>query len=377
MPLKAIAESVGDRFVFDGALCRMEFASELESVCERVFPSARLRQAGAHRSGPDAVRTATWGEFLGDIGFRDEAFVARNVAWWQEVIRVRDISFVVADFAPCALLAARGMGIPAVASGVGYYCPPPELLGFPILMPEHSTRLYDEREMVDIVNRATRSLGVPQIDRLPAVYSSNDQIGSSLAMLDPYDGMRSAPLLPPVADMPSRASSGDGEEIFVYFSTTERNEPALMEAIENLGAPTRVFIPGLEAAAADRLTAKGVIVERQPVPADAIVRRSRVMLNAAQHGTLCLGLGGGIAQVCFPQHLEQAFHGRRAEAAGVALVVDRSRRTSVAEVRSLVRKVYDDEDIGARARALAATLRPLLARDVKGELRRRILAAAA
>lgn len=371
--LKTVAEALDDRFVFDAALCRMEHAAELEPVCELVFPGGALRPRDAHRRGPGAIHTATWGEFLGDLGFRDEAFLTRQIAWWQEVIRCRRIALVVGDFAPCALMAARSLGVPAVAIGVGYSCPPPDMAEFPIFMPEHAERLYDERDIVAIVNRAAMPLGVPEIDRLPAVYASDDQLARTLPMLDPYDGLRTRPLLPPVADLPTAPSDGSGEEIFVYFSTTERDNPALMEALEDLGAPTRAFIPGLDAAGAARLAACGVVVEAAPVPVDLIARRTRLLLSAGQHGILCLGLGAGLPQVATPQHLEQGYHARRAAEAGVMRVVSRDERSAEA-VRAAVRRAYAQPPAAARARALAAELRPRLARDPRVDIRARTLA---
>ncbi|WP_020185968.1 hypothetical protein [Methylopila sp. 73B] len=371
--LKTVAEALGDRFVFDAALCRMEHAAELEPVCELVFPGGALRPRDAHRRGPGAVHTATWGEFLGDLGFRDEAFLTRQIAWWQEVIRCRRIALVVGDFAPCALMAARSLGVPAVAIGVGYSCPPPDMPAFPIFMPEHAERLYDERDIVAAVNRAATPLGVPEIDRLPAVYASDDQLARTLPMLDPYDGLRTRPLLPPVADLPTAPSDGSGEEIFVYFSTTERDDPALMEALEDLGAPTRAFIPGLDAAVAGRLAARGVTVEAAPVPVDAIARRTRLLLSAGQHGILCLGLGAGLPQVAAPQHLEQGYHARRAAEAGVMKVVSRDERSAEA-FRAAVRSAYAQPVAAARARALAADLRPRLACDPRVDIRARVLA---
>ncbi len=372
--LRTVAEALGDRFVFDAALCRMEYASELEASCEAVYPAAYLYYREEQRRLRGGAKAATWGEFLGDVGFRDEAFLKRQIAWWQEVIRVRGISLVVGDFAPCALMAARGLGVPAVAIGVGYSCPPPEMAEFPVFLPNHATLIYDEAETVAIVNRAATPLGVPEIDRLPAVYACDDQLARTLPMLDPYDGRRTRELLPPVADLPARISAGHGDEIFVYFSTSERDSPALMEAVEDLGAPTRMFMPGVSDELAVRFTAKGVMLERAPVPVDEIARRTRLMLNASQHGILCLGLGAGLPQVSVPQHLEQLFHARRAEAAGVLRVATREERGEPGAFRAAVRAALDDEAMAARARTLAEELRPLLIRDARALIRQRILA---
>ena len=69
---------------------------------------------------------------------------------------------------------------------------------------------------------------------------------------------------------------------------------------------------------AEDLTRRGVHVERSPVPVDLIARRSRLMVNAAQHGTLCLGLAAGLPQVSVPQDLEKQYHAEAAELLGAS-----------------------------------------------------------
>src|SRR5690606_14584547 len=117
------------------------------------------------------------------------------------VMRDRDISLVVADFAPCALLAARGLGIASIAVGTGYSVPPPGMASFPVLLPRYSIRIYDEAEIVELVNPVVAEFGVPRLERLPEVYASSDQFAFTLDILDPYSATRSQPLLPPVADV--------------------------------------------------------------------------------------------------------------------------------------------------------------------------------
>lgn len=373
LTLKTVAEALGGRFAFDAALCRMEHASEIEPLCAAVYQCASLWQRDEPRR--TGVGCATWGEFLGDIGFLDRELLAEQIGWWRDVMRVRRTSVVVADFAPCALLAARSLGVPSICIGVGYGCPPPGMAEFPVLIPDYPVRIYDETEMVAAVNAAGRPLGVPEIARLPEVYGCDDQLACTFAMLDPYSESRLDDLLPPATELAGSRSDGSGDEIFIYFSTTERDEPALMEAIENLGAPTRLFMPEINYELTSRLSARGVIVERAPVPPDEIVRRSRLILHAGQHGTLSLALAAGLPQIVVPQQLEQLFHARRAEVAGVLKIAMRKDR-EVASFRRIVREVLADDEIGRKARALSQTLRSELEVDARERIRRRILAVA-
>lgn len=358
--LRSAAQALQNKFVFDAALCRLEYASEISSYCEAVYQGAYLPYDATPRSGPDSVRTATWGEFMGDIGFRDPTFLATQIGWWRETMRTRRISLVVADYAPCALLAARSWGIPCVGIGTGYGLPPPSLKQFPILLPEYETKLYDEREMVDAVNQAGGPLGVPHIEHLPQVYQCDEQLHRSFPMLDPYWEHRTAAPVPPVADF-AKSVAQDGDEVFIYFSTTERDCAPLMDAIAALDTPARMFMPNIDDALAARLSAAGVIIERQPVAVDDIARRTRLLLNGGQHGIISLGLAAGLPQVCFPQHLEQLYSARQVEGANAGVTMGRTATT--ADILAAVNAAYHDEGLTQNARLAAGQVRPLLAQD--------------
>ncbi len=358
--LKSAARSLQDRFVFDAALCRLEYASEIAPYCEAVYQGTYLPYDASLRSGPGSVRTATWGEFMGDLGFRDYQFLATQIGWWRETMRTRCISLVIGDYAPCALLAARSWGIPCVGIGTGYGLPPPGLKQFPVLLPEYDTKLYDEQEMVDAINRAGASLGVPQIEHLPQVYECNAQLHRSFPMLDPYWEHRTAAPVPPVADF-AKCVAQDGDEIFVYFSTTERESEPLMDAIAALDAPVRMFMPNIDDALAARLSAAGVMIERQPVAVDDIARRSRLLLNGGQHGIISLGLAAGLPQVCFPQHLEQLYSARQVENASAGVTIGRTAQRD--EILAAIEAAYHDDTLKQNARQAAAQVRPLLGQD--------------
>ena len=214
--------------------------------------------------------------------------------------------------------------------------------------------------------------GIPKLQRLPEVYAASDQLVFSLDMLDPYIKWRTQPALPPIIGGTVEPAPG-GDEIFIYFSTTEKSDPGLMEAIGSLGAPVRAFIPGIDDKAADDLTRRGVIVERSAVPVDLIAKRSRLMINAAQHGTLCLGLGAGLPQVAVPQQREQVYNAEAAERRGVLVNVEKRDRDAE-RFRSIVLDAYEDAGMARRAADLAEELRPHFQQNQRKLIRRRIAA---
>jgi UDP:flavonoid glycosyltransferase YjiC (YdhE family) len=216
----------------------------------------------------------------------------------------------------------------------------------------------------------TPEFGIPKLERLSEVYASTDQLVFTLEMLDPYTAWRSQPLLPPIMGGTVEPTVG-GDEIFVYFSTTEKADPGLMEAIGNLGAPVRAFIAGIEDAAAEELARRGVQVERSPVPVDLIAKRSRLMVNAGQHGTLCLGLAAGLPQVAAPQDLEKQYNAEAAAREGVLTIVDKADRDAE-RFRSIVLDAYEDAAMARNARDLADALQPQFQENQRKLIRRRL-----
>jgi UDP:flavonoid glycosyltransferase YjiC (YdhE family) len=369
--LRTVAEAVRDRFTFDAALCNLTHGGELANLCNPV-QGPRLPFSDGYRKSLGNPRRATWGEFLGDFGFRRPEILQESIGWWQKVMRECDISIVIADCAPCALMAAQGLGIPSVTIGTGYLTPPPNMETFPVLLPRYSTRIYDEAEIVDTINSVIPEFGVPKLERLSEVYACSDQLVFSLEMLDPYTEWRTRPLLPPVIGGTAEPIPG-GDEIFIYFSTTEKSDPALMEAIGNLRVPVRLFMLGIDDTAAERFTRQGVQVERSPLPVDLLVKRTRLMVNAAQHGTLCICLAAGLPQVSVPQQLEQQYSAEAAESRGVLRLMDKA-EIDVDRFRSIVLDAYEDAAMARRARDLADDLRPHFQANQRKLIRRRIAA---
>lgn len=370
--LKAVAEAVSDRFTFDAALCRLDFADELSQFCQPV-QGPLLPRLNQHRIAQGNPPMSTWGEFMGDIGFRDTLILQERFTWWQSVMRDCDISLLIAANAPCALMAARGLGIPSVAVGTGYFLPPANMATFPILLPQNSVRIHDEAEIVGTVNSVARDFNIPELASLPEVYAATDQLAFTLEMLDPYTEWRNQPLLAPIIGGEVERASG-GDEIFVYFSTREASDDGLAAALENLGVPVRAFCPGLEEEELTALARKGVMVERAPVPIDLIAKRSRLLVHAGQHGILCAGLAAGLPQVTVPDQAERLYNSEAAAARGVSAILRKPER-SAEVLRKTILDAYENVSMARNAKDVAADLAPVFQESRRKLIRRRLAAA--
>jgi UDP:flavonoid glycosyltransferase YjiC (YdhE family) len=365
-----MAEALGPSHHYEAALVRMDHAGELSGLCSDIYPSAGLYRHAGPRKAMGSPGAATWADFLGDLGFAFPERLQLQFDWWVEVLRTRRIDLVIADFAPISMLAARALGIPSVCVGTGYSTPPPGMASFPILLPEYTTLVHDEADLLANTNAVLSRLAGQPLEAFSEVYRATVSLPRTIPLLDPYNGLRSARPLPPLNNALSVGADG-GDEIFVYFSTAETAHEPVVEALCGINLPMRAYLPGAEAALLARLAQSGVAVETAPLSVEQIASRSRLTLNAGQHGSLCVALALGIPQLSFPQHLEHLYHARRARDLGVAEIVPH-RSWGAEQIIAATRAIYADDERAARARALATTLAPDLFGDIAQLVRDRV-----
>lgn len=367
-----LARAFGPGAAFLAGLGRMEHADELAAVGAECFRGVRLAFAPDGQHGDSS---GSWGQFLAAIGLADEALLGRQIGWWQRLILSRAVDLVVADHAPVVLLAvrglqARGIAVRSLSTGNHFTVPHWRRPAFPALFPEYTRRPHDEDALLAGVNRAGAAHGVPALPGLPGLYRADMTLVWALPGMDPDEALREGPPVSMLGrDLPL---AGGGDEVFVYFSTTELRVPAVMEALKALPLPRRGYLPGATAAQRAELAAAGMIVEPAPLPQAAIVERSRMILAAGQHGTVMMALAAGLPQVALPQHLEQRSHAEAAARMGTARVLRAAQRRDPQAIIDACLAVHADGAMAGRAQAVARGLRPALPADPAAALRARI-----
>ena len=147
--LKVFAEALGPSFTYDAALTRLDHASDLAPLCDQVFRGASLRPRPALMAARAGRPIGNWAEWLAVLGFASQEFLATQIEWWVRTIQARCSGLVVAEFAPCAMLAARALSVPVISIGQGHSTPPAGMAAYPA---EHGPQsvLYDERALTSV-----------------------------------------------------------------------------------------------------------------------------------------------------------------------------------------------------------------------------------
>ncbi len=365
--LRSIAEALGSAFSFDGCYYLEQPLEVLEPVCDAVFrcPGMIVRK----RPKPDWAdeRNWSWANFLASCALDRPDVLAQAMLWWRSVIISRKIDLVVSDYAPRAMLAARTLGVPVAVTGTSYSVPPDGLAHFPALMSRDAATFADEERLMASINAVCTIRGMEPLRHLPDMYDCAVKLPRGLNSLDPYEGIRTEPLLPRPSTY-GREMAGSGNEIFVYLSHIAADPSFMLDALTELGAPVRAYIPWLDAERTAGLRAKGILVEDNPLESDDIARRSRLMVLYGQPATMTLGLAAGLPQMAFPQHFEQLFHAERASRTGAVRYVTRDSLTRESFVTT-IREAYGDSGMLAAARRIAPAVRAEMTVDVPDMIR--------
>lgn len=374
--LACVARAIGPHAAILAALSSAKYAHELGLPALHVLPCPALAARSESGIAGDLLTgNATFACFLAACGLAHADSLRRSLDFWRATIVDRNVSVLVADYAPLALWAARGLAaegweIRTICTGTGYGVPPAQLPRFGQLLPGRTHIVHPEDQTLALLNQTAADLGLPQLPGLAALYQADLTLAATFRDIDPYRHIRrDVDRMPPMVTASNTLSAG--EEVFVYLSTAEMERPALIDALESLPLPRRGYLPGATKATKTRLRTSGMIVEDAPVSPDLIAARSRLILHAAQHGTLCMAALAGLPQLALPGHQEQWVHALAAREAGLLETLS-GRDLSSAEIAEKVITVHADPNRRLRAHDLARDLRSGFPTDPMADLAARL-----
>ena len=139
-------------------------------------------------NGPPTLSSVSWADILADLGLRDAHAIRLVITGWEQLLSQFTPAIVVCETAPGLALAAQGR-VPSMLVGTGYGVPPPHLKTFPVLHTRNAP-VWRENQLLENVNIALRSAGLPQRPTLPALYQADAQVVFSFPILDPYRNQR-------------------------------------------------------------------------------------------------------------------------------------------------------------------------------------------
>lgn len=306
---------------------------------------------------------ATYAELLFRAGYLDAQRLASLVQAWRSVLDAVAPALLVADHAPTALLAARGMDLKRATLGTGFFLPPATqpMPAFREWEPVDAARLVQsEARALTVCNAVLAQRGLPPMGALHELVAADEQFLLTWPELDHYSpgpGGRTGArywgaLAPRNQGVPAIWPAGDAPPVLAYL----KNDYAKLEAV--LGqlalAPCRTlaYVPGLTPTQRQRFGNARLLFAEAAVAMDSAMSQARAVLCNAGSGTVCTALQAGVPVLMLPMHAEQLLFARRVVRSGAGGYLMES--DAGPKLLPTLQRVLQDPSLRARAQALAA-----------------------
>ena len=300
--------------------------------------------------------SATFGDMLAGFGLADPQLLPTLLAAWDRLFAFVRPDIVVADYAPAAMLAARGR-LPLAIVGSGFAVPPAEMLTFPLLH-HASPPIRREQDILASVNDALRSLKIAELDRLPQMFESEVRSVQTFPILDPYRTERVVSAEGPVVPIPLPREAGS-HTIFGYFASGWSPRADLIDALMPFGRRLRVFGPGLSPAQSSMLSNAGVLIETRPLPLSQNLARMSLLIHSGNAGLAAEALAAGVPQLALSVDIEKDLTGQALADAGVGRLIKMHDPSAMISTR-MIEELAVDAKLALRASELGASHRDML-----------------
>jgi UDP:flavonoid glycosyltransferase YjiC (YdhE family) len=310
---------------------------------------------GAIPSATARRRLESWADLMLDAGYADPAATGRSLASWRGLLQDRPCGLVVAEFAPGAMLAARSLGIPALAVGMGWNIPP-------AVTPSPALRFWDpapsavrqaaEDRLLAAVNPALAAAGGAPLGSLAALFDPDLCCLCTFPELDHFPDRGAADCFGAIyalaeGDAPDWPP-GAGPRCFAYVNGTHPGLAALLAGIGAAGLRSVMHPRG--SLPAGLAPPAGLRIAPGPVRMREALADRPVVICQGLH-SMAAALAAGCPVLAVPEHLEQTVLANRLTAQGLGLALHPS--AGAAAAAAALRRLAEDTTIRAAAARFA------------------------
>ena len=282
---------------------------------------------------------------------------------WRQVFRWAAPEAVVFEYAPTALLAARGLQMLRVMFGVGFSSPP-RAHPLPSFRPWEEVpvqRLESSESLVlDCINWVLAKLDEPGLDALHELFDVDDDFLCTFPELDHYGPRAAAQYCGPIfpadnGSTPTWPNVGK-KKIYVYIRPGMRSFIHLAKALNALPYSVLWIAPGVDTSLMRRFESPTLKFMREPVQLSAAFTQADAAVLYGSHGMTSAALLVGIPLVLCPNHVEQMLISRNVARLGACVLIPSVAKAG--QVHVALRTVSDDPRYKQRASAFASKYQP-------------------
>lgn len=258
-------------------------------------------------------------------GWESENELTKLVDGWLSLFHRLQPDVIFFDYAPTALLAARGLNIARYIIGSGFGSMTP---GKPLQRFYHQLSLEyiekQENETVAVINKVCYLREVPGVRYISDLYTADDIFLTNFKELDLEPERPKAIYIGPLGNRPQRTCMdfSDGAkpppEVFAYLKPKYSGLKAVLAALAAIHASVFVFCPALPKTLRKQFEHR-IRFSDKPCDLDEVLKSSKVVICHGGPGTLCQSLRVGVPMLVAPLQLEQSQYAEIIQGRGLGL----------------------------------------------------------
>lgn len=269
------------------------------------------------------------------FGYGDAKLTFMRLNLWKRIFAEHKPSLVIGDYAPTAMLAATGLGIPTVAMGNGYTLPPANINSYPRFVDQIDPVKGDD--LLVSLNQALKLSEMKQIKYLPEIFKSDIHACFTQGELDPFAKIRTSRAIGPIfAHKPPKFHPREANRIFVYLTDCrDETRNAVLTACSKIARPVDIY--ALNASPNERAKAAGSNLNflDNRLSLKDICDNYCLAIHLGGHNFTMEFLYAGMPQLLLPKDMEKILLAQSMENLGLAhqLRVDHNKSADAIAVK--------------------------------------------
>ncbi len=289
-----------------------------------------LYQAPLPKGDPSApAEPRSTAELLLHLGYAKTDATVGLLRAWLELFRLSQPTWLIAQQAPTAILAARLAQLPVANFGDGFTLPPAHHFSadFWPWAPAEEDRLDRAMERaLDAINLLFGRFGRPSGASLPELFAGEARLLVSIPELDPFAELRgSEPHLgvldPGVAGQEVSWPNGDGPRILFHFPSRLTDVLGLIASLDRLRAQCLLYCPWIAPATASQLSTASLRVHTKPIQFASLLPGAHAFVGPARTGVVYDALRAGSRLAVLPLRSRERLLAHRLSTQALARLV--------------------------------------------------------
>ncbi len=301
---------------------------------------------------------ATFAELLFRFGYLDPDGLLGIVRAWRGLFDLLQPDLLIADHAPTALLAARGMDMRRAQFGNGFSIPP-NLCPMP---PFRTWEKIDARRIEQSeskalagANHVLQRLNLPQLKTFDELFEVDEDFLCIWPELDHYPQRHAPHYWGPTMLLGEGSQPvwpmGDGKRIFAYLKGDYSYLEPVLQALKSLPNPTLAYVAGISPALVSKYQSANLAFSSLPVGMDAARHQADLMVCHGGDATVSAALLAGKPLMVLPMHAEQYGTAQNVDRLGAGLNV--APENYKPDYRRLFKRLLSEASFTRQAQAFA------------------------